>query len=320
MIKSLFKKKKKTLLDTLSEKNKKDLGSSLKKSSGFFSSIFGDFWRRKKVDQEFVQSLEENLISLDFGYSLSEYLSKSISSSFSKSGDLLDSIKGELLSVYKWEEPSLNIQKGRRNIVLVVGSNGVGKTTSIAKLANYFKNEDFKVLLVAGDTFRAGAVEQLNIWAEKLNIDIVNPSRAMEDPSALIYRALSEYTDYDLVICDTSGRQHNNKNLLQELNKVHRTIKKFDPSSPHESLLVLDSTIGQSSLLQAQQFLDNSEISGIVLTKMDSLTRGGIIFSIREKFGIPVKFLGTGESIDDLYIFDLEEVISSWFDHLRPSD
>ncbi|WP_245633499.1 signal recognition particle-docking protein FtsY [Candidatus Mycoplasma haematobovis] len=300
-------KKKRSLIDALTEQNKQQqLRISLEKSSSSFKNIFLNFFKRRVVNEEFRTELEEKLIELDFGYSFAEYLSKEIT---------LNSVdaKEALLRAYGNCYTTLNIQKGRKNILLVVGANGSGKTTSIAKLAYRFKKEGFKVLLAAGDTFRAGAVEQLNVWAKKIGIEIVNPLRDREDPSALIYRSLSEYSDYDLIICDTSGRQHSNLNLLKELNKVYRTIKKFDESAPHESLLVLDSSVGQLAFTQAQSFLDSASISGIILSKMDSLSRGGIIFAIKERLNVPVKFIGTGEQLEDLHEFDLNAILDSWF-------
>lgn len=307
MLKFSFKKKGK-LLDALEEQNKRQeqLNISLEKSRSSFTKAFLTFFRKRTINEEFRAELEEKLIELDFGYSLSEAIAKEIT--LNKAD-----VKEALLKIYGEYSSTLNFEKGRRNILLVVGANGTGKTTSIAKLAYKFKNEGFKVLLVAGDTFRAGAVEQLNVWAKKIGIEIVNPLRDKEDPSALIYRALSEHADYDLVICDTSGRQHSNVNLLKELNKVYRTIKKFDESAPHESLLVLDSSVGQLALSQAQSFLENASISGIILSKMDSLSRGGIVFAIKEKLNVPVKFIGTGEQLDDLHEFDLSAILDSWF-------
>ncbi|MDE6289652.1 MAG: signal recognition particle-docking protein FtsY, partial [Ureaplasma sp.] len=183
--------------------------------------------------------------------------------------------------------------------------------TSIAKITNSFVKQGKKVLLVAGDTFRAGAVEQLKVWAEKLNVDIVYSDKEGQDPASLIYTGVKKGYDekYDLVICDTSGRLQNKVNLMNELKKIVNVIHKFDETAPHETLLVLDATTGQSGLNQAKSFNEVSNVSGIILTKMDSTSKGGIIFAIKDIFNTPVKFIGLGEFIDDLEPFDLQKFI-----------
>ncbi|EGZ30839.1 signal recognition particle-docking protein FtsY [Malacoplasma iowae 695] len=205
----------------------------------------------------------------------------------------------------------LNVKNDRTNVILVTGVNGVGKTTSIAKIANKFKKEKKKILLVAGDTFRAGAVEQLNVWSQKIGTDIVLPDKPNQDPASVIYMGLKKgYEEkYDLIICDTSGRLQNKVNLMNELKKIHQVIHKFDNSAPHEVLLVLDATTGQSGIIQAKAFKEITDVTGIILAKMDSTSKGGIILSIKDNFDIPVKYIGLGEKLEDLSPFDLEKFI-----------
>ncbi|XP_032746473.1 signal recognition particle receptor FtsY-like [Rattus rattus] len=279
----------------------------------FFKNIF----QKIRIDHDVQEQIEEALLGLDFGPALSEKLSKDISFGFSKTDKTMDSLKKSfsesLLKFYGDNNTELNIQKGRTNVLLMVGANGSGKTTSIAKLASHFKDGGYRTMIVAGDTFRAGAVEQLDIWAKRLGIDIFLPLKHKEDPSALIYRAFqsNQKNPYDLIIIDTSGKQHNNQNLLNELNKVHKTIGKFGEDYPHEVLLVMDSTIGQTSIFHAEQFLNYAHITGIILSKMDQMSRGGMIFAIKHRFNVPVKLMGTGETLNDLEEFDLKQIVSA---------
>ncbi|WP_216082832.1 signal recognition particle-docking protein FtsY [Candidatus Mycoplasma haematohominis] len=323
---NIFKRNKNLLVKELKKQNKQLSIDS--KEEGIFAksaAFFKQLLRTVKFDDNLKNQIEEILIRLDFGPFVSEKLSKEIAIRLEKESksniavDVLRKIfKEELLKFYGDFEVDLNVEPGRTNLILVVGSNGSGKTTSIAKLAYRFKEQGFKILIVAADTFRAGAVEQLNNWAIKLGVDITLPSRPKEDPSALIYKSLEANKEkkYDLIICDTSGKQHNNQNLLQELNKVYKTIRKFDESYPNETLLIIDSTTGQTSLLQAKSFLDSSYVTGIILSKMDNTTRGGIIFAIKEKFKVPVKLVGTGEELFDLIQFDLSEIVDEWTENM----
>ena len=195
-------------------------------------------------------------------------------------------------------------------VILVVGVNGVGKTTSIAKLANMMKKEGKKVMLVAGDTFRAGAVEQLEVWANRLDLPIVKGNEK-EDPSSVYYKGVEEAKkqNMDVVICDSAGRLQTKVNLMNELAKMRRVLGKEVDGAPHEVMLVIDATTGQNGVLQASSFAGATGVDSIVLTKMDGTSKGGIILSIREELGIPVKFVGYGETVDDLMEFDLENYI-----------
>jgi fused signal recognition particle receptor len=195
-------------------------------------------------------------------------------------------------------------------VLLVVGVNGVGKTTTIAKLANRYKNKGKKILLVAGDTFRAGATEQLTIWAERLGVDIVS-GKENQDPSSVCYDGIKKAKEgnYDLVICDTAGRLQNKLNLMNELSKMKRVISKEIPSAPHDIFLVIDATTGQNGVVQAKAFKECTSLTGVVITKMDGTSKGGIILAIRDELGVPVRFIGLGEKMDDLEEFDLDQYL-----------
>ena len=217
-------------------------------------------------------------------------------------------LKGEIVN------NNLNIQKDALSVFLFVGVNGVGKTTTIAKIANKLKNEGYKVLLAAGDTFRAGAVDQLDEWAKRIDVDIVIKPGAT-DPSSVIFDALKKAREdkYDVLLCDTAGRLQNKVNLMAELEKMNRVIEREIPGAPHETLLVIDATTGQNGLSQAQAFMEVTNITGVVLTKLDGTSKGGIVLGIRDKYNLPIKLVGLGEKLDDLEYFDLEEYINSLF-------
>lgn len=301
------------------EKQKK-FDEGLKKSSSTLSQAIVEISKKfKEVDETLFENIEELLISYDVGVVATTKITDAIRDEINfqnvKDPKLIREIIVDKIFTYYIQDTDVNtvldIRKDRTNIILVTGVNGVGKTTSIAKIANKFVKEKKKVLLVAGDTFRAGAVEQLRIWSERLGCDIVLPQKEGQDPASVIYTGVKKGHDekYDLVICDTSGRLHNKVNLMQELKKIHDVIHKFDKSAPHETLLVLDATLGQSGIIQAKAFKEITTITGIVLTKMDGTSKGGIILSIKDNFNIPVKYIGLGEKIDDLSSFDLEKFI-----------
>lgn len=195
-------------------------------------------------------------------------------------------------------------------VLLVVGVNGVGKTTTIAKLSKRYIDQGKKVLLIAGDTFRAGATEQLTIWAKRLGCDIV-VGKENQDPASVAYDGVAKARkeNYDLVICDTAGRLQNKANLMNELSKMKRVISKEIPEAPHETFLIIDATTGQNGVLQAKAFKECADVTGIVITKMDGTSKGGIILAIRDELGIPVRFIGLGEKMDDLEEFDLDQYL-----------
>jgi len=272
-----------------------------------------------KIDETLFEHIEEVLLSYDIGYNVVNIIIEEIKEEVKfqniKDINLIKEIFIDKLLIHYIQnsdiDTNINIKENRTNIILLVGANGVGKTTSIAKISKKFKDQNKKILLIAGDTFRAGAVEQLRIWAEKIGVDIVVPQRQNQDAASVIFQGVKKGIEekYDLVICDTSGRLQNKVNLMNELSKIRDVIQKFDKSAPHEVLLVLDATTGQSGLSQAKGFFEATKVTGIILTKMDSTSKGGIIISINDVFKIPVKFIGLGEKIDDLYPFDLESYI-----------
>lgn len=209
---------------------------------------------------------------------------------------------------------NLNINPNGLSVFLFVGVNGVGKTTTIAKIAHRLKKEGKKVLLAAGDTFRAGAIDQLAVWAERVGVDIVTkPSGS--DPSSVIYDAIIKAKEkkYDIVLCDTAGRLQNKANLMKELEKMHRVISREVEGGPHETILVIDATTGQNGLSQAEAFLGTTQVSSVILTKLDGTSKGGIVLAIRDKYNIPIKMIGLGEKMEDLEYFDLEEYIGGLF-------
>jgi len=202
----------------------------------------------------------------------------------------------------------------RRSVLLVIGVNGVGKTTSIGKLASQLKHQGKRVMLAAADTFRAGAIEQLTEWAHRAGVEIISQKEG-SDPAAVVFDALSaaKARNADILICDTAGRLHNKKNLMSELEKINRVIDREYPDAYRETLIVLDGTTGQNALVQAREFMQAAEISGIILTKMDGTAKGGIAVAIQAELGIPVKYIGVGEQIDDLQKFDVDSYVNAIF-------
>ena len=274
-----------------------------------------------KISNEFYDELEEILITADIGVNtvmnfvdrLKDRVKHENITDFEY---LKEVIVDELFMIYVGDDvlsSKLNIKDGETNVVLFVGVNGVGKTTSIAKLANKYKNEGKKVMLVAGDTFRAGAVNQLKEWADRLNVSFYGDDR--KDPSAVIYDGVTKAKDehYDLVLVDTAGRLQNKANLMKELEKMNRVIGEILPGNPIETLLVIDATTGQNGIAQAKSFKEITNITGIVLTKLDGTAKGGIVLAIRELVNIPVKFVGLGEKETDLIPFDIEKYIYGLF-------
>ncbi len=328
-------KGKKSLSEKIEEKNienkanvyinqevpsQKKFDDGLKKSSSNLSKAIAEISKKyKEIDESLYESIEEILISYDVGVIATTKILDAIKDEINfqnvKDPKLIREIIVDKLFTYYIQDTNVNtffnVQNNRTNVILVTGVNGVGKTTSIAKIANKFKKEKKKILLVAGDTFRAGAIEQLKIWAEKLSVDIVIPDKQGLSPDAVIYKGLDKgYKEkYDVILCDTSGRLNNKINLMKELEKINNNIKKFDPTAPHEVLLVLDATTGQSGINQAKAFKEITNVSGIILAKMDGTSKGGIVLSIKDNFNIPVKYIGLGEKLDDLSPFDLEKFI-----------
>lgn len=274
-----------------------------------------------KISDEFYDELEEILITADVGIntvmSFTDRLRKRVKSENITDFEYLkEVIVDELLMIYVGNDiltSKLNLKDNELNVVLFVGVNGVGKTTSIAKIANKLKNDNKKVMVIAGDTFRAGAVNQLKEWADKLDLLFFGDDR--KDPSAVIYDGLLKAKEkkVDVVLIDTAGRLQNKVNLMKELEKMNRVISDIVPNNPVETLLVIDATTGQNGISQAKSFKEITNITGIVLTKLDGTAKGGIVLAIKENTNIPVKFVGLGEKETDLIPFDIEKYIYGLF-------
>ncbi len=296
----------------------------LAKTRNTFTSKVNDLVARyRKVDEDFFEELEEVLLQADVGFEtvmeLMDKLRYEVQRKNIKDTEGIQTIISEkLVEIYEDGEANiaeLTIQpKGDLTVILFVGVNGVGKTTTIGKLAHRLKSEGKTVMLAAGDTFRAGAIDQLQVWGDRVGCEVVKQSEG-SDPAAVMYDAIraAKNRGVDVLICDTAGRLQNKVNLMNELEKVHRVISREIPNAPHEVLLALDATTGQNALVQAQTFKEATNVTGIVLTKLDGTAKGGIVLAIRNKLHIPVKFVGLGEKMDDLQPFDAERYVYGLF-------
>lgn len=278
-------------------------------------SIFSGF---SAIDDDFYEEIEETLIMGDLGIettmSIVEDLRNKVKEQHIKEPEeckaiLIDSIKKQMdlgENAYEFEH--------RKSVVLVIGVNGVGKTTSVGKLAGQLKDSGHKVILAAADTFRAAAIEQLTEWSARAGVDIISQQEG-SDPAAVIYDAVAaaKSRKADVLICDTAGRLHNKKNLMEELKKINRIIDKEYPEAYRETLVVLDGTTGQNAMAQARQFMEVADITGIILTKLDGTAKGGIAVAIQAELGIPVKYIGIGEKIDDLQKFNADDFVNALF-------
>ncbi len=269
-------------------------------------SIFSGFF---SVDEDFFEELEEALILSDMGMDTTmeavEELRRRVKEQKIKDPEAVKAcLRTILVEMLQVGEPTLALA-GKPAVILMIGVNGVGKTTTIGKLANLLKNQGNRVLLAAGDTFRAAAADQLSIWADRAKVDIIKHGEG-SDPAAVVFDAMNaaRARKTDVVLVDTAGRLHNKQNLMNELNKISRVIDREGETSTKEVLLVLDATTGQNGLIQAKQFGESAGITGIVLTKLDGTAKGGVVLAIAKELGVPVKFVGLGEGIDDLQPFD----------------
>ena len=301
----------------------KGLSKSRKTFKDRINSFLANF---RKVDDDFFDELEETLIASDVGFNtsvkISDELKEEAKLANAKSREEIQKIIVEkLVDLYDQEgddqDNQLKFAESGPTVILFVGVNGVGKTTTIGKLASKFKQEGKKVLLAAADTFRAGAIEQLQEWGKRDGVEVVAlPEKS--DPSAVVFDAIKKVKseDYDVLLVDTAGRLQNKVNLMNELGKMKRVITREIPDAPHEVLLVLDATTGQNAMNQAKSFKDVTDVTGIVLTKMDSTAKGGIVLAIRDELHLPVKFIGFGEQVNDLRIFNSENFIYNLFKDL----
>ncbi|QDF65280.1 signal recognition particle-docking protein FtsY, partial [Mycoplasma nasistruthionis] len=285
-------------------------------SSSFGKQLLEIQNRHIKIDEEFFEELEELLIMSDINSNLVDVMIERIKSEVRTNNIDDPKLIGEIVAdqmfaIYTNDSivnTNLNYEDGRLNVFIFVGVNGSGKTTSIAKMAYKYIKEGKKVLIAAGDTFRAGAVNQLGVWADRIGANIVKPDKEGADPSSVVYKAcqMAVEQEYDLLIIDTAGRLQNKVNLMKELEKMVGVIHKFVDDAPHETILVLDATTGQNGLSQARGFKEVCDLTGIVLTKMDGTSKGGIVLSIKDEYDLDVKYVGLGEKLDDLQEFDLE--------------
>lgn len=282
-------------------------------------SLSALFYGRKTIDANLLEELETILISADVGVDTTQRIINNLNTqiqhkTLTNPPELLAALKAHLLEILHTSviAKEQNLPLKQPHVILMIGVNGAGKTTTIGKLANRFQQHGKKVLLAAGDTFRAAAVEQLQVWGQRNNVQVIAQQQGA-DSASVVYDALqaAKARKVDVLIADTAGRLHTKSNLMEELAKIARVMKKLDPEAPHEVLLVLDATIGQNGLAQAQEFNATIPITGIVLTKFDGTAKGGILFAIADRLNIPIRFIGVGESVEDLRPFNPEEFVAA---------
>ena len=314
---SIFEKSEGSLLDRLKQSVSKTRSQIAAKVEDLVSG-------EKKIDPELLTKLENALLAADLGPKTTHQILEAVRQRLDRHAlntpaDLKAELRNQLLHALRIL-PSPNgsqapVQASRPHVIFVVGVNGTGKTTTIGKLAHRLRQDGRSVVLAAGDTFRAAAIEQLGVWASRAGAEIIK-TKSGGDPAAVVYDALSSARarNSDVVIVDTAGRLHTKSNLMSELDKMKRTAAKIVPGAPHDILLVMDATTGQNGLSQAREFTATVGITGIVLTKLDGTAKGGIIVAITRELGLPVRYVGTGETMDDLVPFDAEMFVSSLFD------
>ena len=300
------------------------LKESLKKTKdSMMNRIETVFKKFSGINEEFFNELEEILIFADVGVSTTEKICKKLRETAKKNNltdpnSIKESLK-EILIEYLDSNDNLEVKQEEiksPHAILVIGVNGVGKTTTIGKLANMYKKDGKKVLLSAADTFRAAAIDQLEIWASRTGVSIVK-QREGADPAAVVYDSVNaaKSRGIDIILCDTAGRLHNKKNLMDELAKLNRVIKKGLENSHIETLLVIDATIGQNAISQVREFKEVTDITGLILTKLDGTAKGGIVFAIKNELNVPIKYIGTGEGIDDIEPFNAKEFVEALFEN-----
>ncbi|MBE0335465.1 signal recognition particle-docking protein FtsY [Paenibacillus sp. 23TSA30-6] len=317
---SFFRKLKESIASKTESVTKQFKDGLEKTRKGFVEKVSDLMIRRKKIDEEFYEELEEILIGADVGVNtvmnLIEDLRVEVKKRKIEDASELQPVLSEKLSelLRGNDNSQLQMSPDGITVILFVGVNGVGKTTTIGKLAHRFKQEGKKVLLAAGDTFRAGAIEQLEVWGERAGAEVIK-QQSGSDPAAVMFDAVqaAKQRQVDVLLCDTAGRLQNKSNLMEELNKIFRVIQREIPDAPHEVLLVLDATTGQNALNQAKMFGEKSGVTGLVLTKLDGTAKGGIVVAIRQELNLPVKLVGLGEKVNDLQPFDSEQFVHALF-------
>jgi len=304
------------------KEKKQSLDKGLKKSNeSFFNKISKAVIGKSKVDDQVLDDLEEILISSDVGVKTTlkiiDQIEKRVAKDKFLNSDELDLIlKEEIIKIICDSEQnnSLSIDNDKPHVILVVGVNGVGKTTSIGKMANYYKSIGLKVMVGAADTFRAAAIDQLQVWSDRVGVELVKQKMG-SDPASVAFDTLESAINknMDVVLIDTAGRLHNKANLMNELSKIKRVLQKKNINAPHEVLLVIDGSTGQNAFEQAKQFTNVTEITSLAVTKLDGTAKGGVVLGISDQFNIPIKFIGIGEGVEDLQIFDKNEFVDSFF-------
>jgi fused signal recognition particle receptor len=292
--------------------------AGLVKTKNMFGGVFDLLRGKGKVDQHFLDELEKRLYLADVGTQATAVIVDRVRQAFRDkeiTGEVEAFVKQQLRDLLTAETPGIKYAAGGPTVVMIAGVNGSGKTTSIAKLSRRLQSEGKKVAVAACDTFRAAAVEQLTVWANRIGCDIIKQGQGVQ-PAAVAHDACeaAKARNYDVLIVDTAGRLHTQTHLMKELEKIHTVVSRQVPGAPHEVLLVLDATTGQNALAQAEQFSRSVKCSGIILSKLDGTAKGGAVFAIKQKLGLPVKFVGVGEQIDDLEPFDPDAFVDALFE------
>ena len=311
------------------KKNKPDESAEKNSRGGLFSSLkqrlaktrsnltagLGDILLgKKRIDDDLIEQLEDQLLMADVGIQATQQITEKLNASLSRrelddESVIFQTLEQAMNEILQASDAPLQVDPGKKPfVILMVGINGAGKTTTIGKLAQKFKQQGLSVMLAAGDTFRAAAVEQLQTWGQRLDVPVIAQGSGA-DAASVIYDALqsAQSRGIDVLIADTAGRLHTQDNLMNELEKIQRVMRKLDPEAPHEAMLVLDAGTGQNALAQAQSFHQTLQLTGITLTKLDGTAKGGIVFSIAEQTRLPIRFIGVGETADDLRVFHAEE-------------
>lgn len=305
-----------------SKEKKESLDKGLKKSNeSFFNKISKVVIGKSKVDDQVLDNLEEILISSDVGVKttlkiIDQIEERVAKDKFLNSSELDLILKEEIIKIIcdSEDNSAFSFDTNKPHVILVVGVNGVGKTTSIGKMANYYKSIGLKVMVGAADTFRAAAIGQLQVWTDRVGVELVKQDMG-SDPASVAFDTLESAINknIDIVLIDTAGRLHNKANLMNELSKIKRVLQKKNINAPHEVLLVIDGSTGQNAFEQAKQFTNVTEITSLAVTKLDGTAKGGVVLGISDQFNIPIKFIGIGEGVEDLQLFDKKEFVDSFF-------